>query len=338
MALGCGAFGIANGERGLGGEPGQVDAADADGDEAAVRAKGWMNAPTPLATGERSPGGIAVDSERVYWANDHDTDGRVRVVAKSGGAPHDVATGIASPSNVVLDATFVYWKADSHGQCVPGIERRRKDDSTDAGPSVLASCQDIFRERSMLAIDGLNVYWSSPFERAVYSLAKVGFTVATVASPATDAGAQSGVDHVAVNGTSIFWTRPPDGLVIAFDKMLQTVSAVAEGEAMPRALACDDSGVFWTTATAIRGRPLAPEGPTFTLASGLNAPTSIAIDDENVYWATAGDGLIRAAPRRGGPSTTLASGQMDPSSIAVDASGLYWTTVDGNVMHLARVQ
>lgn len=66
-----------------------------------------------LATGLRSPRGIAVDGTRVYWADEGTArgryaDGAIMSLSKGGGAPVVVAVQ-QRPSGIIVDDTTLYW-------------------------------------------------------------------------------------------------------------------------------------------------------------------------------------------------------------------------------------
>jgi hypothetical protein len=66
---------------------------------------------TPIASGQISPRGVAVDSTNVYWTSGGFGigDGVVMKVPLGGGTLTELASGQAGPNAIVVDATSVYW-------------------------------------------------------------------------------------------------------------------------------------------------------------------------------------------------------------------------------------
>jgi hypothetical protein len=65
------------------------------------------------------------------------------------------------------------------------------------------------------------------------------------------------------------------------------------------------------------------------LACGQPYPKAIALDDSYVYWvnaeSSAGAGSVQRLSKAGGAVKTLASAQPSPLDIAVDSTGVYWS-------------
>jgi hypothetical protein len=71
-------------------------------------------APIPLASGQNSPRGIAVDATSLYWTNegtgkDGYMDGAIVKLPVTGGTTTTLASAQHSPSQITVDATSVYW-------------------------------------------------------------------------------------------------------------------------------------------------------------------------------------------------------------------------------------
>jgi hypothetical protein len=69
---------------------------------------------TVLASGKSYPGGLAIDSKYVYFA-ENALDGGVFKVPIGGGMVTQLASGQATPGQVAVDAEFVYWANATDG-------------------------------------------------------------------------------------------------------------------------------------------------------------------------------------------------------------------------------
>ncbi|HEU4324216.1 MAG TPA: hypothetical protein VFS21_13780, partial [Roseiflexaceae bacterium] len=101
----------------------------------------------------------------------------------------------------------------------------------------------------------------------------------------------------------------------------QTLAAEPGGV---RGIAVDASGVYWTSADAVRRLP--PGGEPGSLAGGQSSPSALAIDEGSVYWMNQ-DGSVNRVSKGGGSSTPLASGQDGiATGLAVDGADVYWVS------------
>lgn len=72
------------------------------------------------------------------------------------------------------------------------------------------------------------------------------------------------------------------------------------------------------------------------VASHVGEPRAMALDETHVYW-TCGDGVVQRAPKAGGAIETLASGQQEPGAIAVDKTFVFWLDEgSGQVLRLKK--
>lgn len=76
-------------------------------------------------------------------------------------------------------------------------------------------------------------------------------------------------------------------------------------------------------------------GEVTTLASGLSEPRAIAIDDTSIYWAEYLGGTIMKVGKAGGSPVPLASGQNPEEALTVDGEYVYWIGGGGVVGRVA---
>lgn len=69
---------------------------------------------------------------------------------------------------------------------------------------------------------------------------------------------------------------------------------------------------------------------------GVQEPRALAVDETHVYWTTAG-GEVRRAPKEGGPADVIASGQGDSRALAVEHTHVFWIRPsDGTVVRAKK--
>lgn len=74
---------------------------------------------------------------------------------------------------------------------------------------------------------------------------------------------------------------------------------IAEHIAEPRALAVDDTYVYWTSAAGTVLRAPKDGGAVETIASDQDEPEALAIDGKHVFWLNAGDGSVMRGKKDG---------------------------------------
>jgi hypothetical protein len=80
---------------------------------------GCVGAPTPIALGRASPGGLAVDASGVYWFDAHGAAILHCPLEGCDGAPDVIATTDAPPRAIAIDAVYVYYAtAQASAGCV----------------------------------------------------------------------------------------------------------------------------------------------------------------------------------------------------------------------------
>lgn len=313
-----------------------------------------------LASGQSTPGAIAVDASRVYWI-DTGSD-TVMAMPSDGGTPVTLAYGQYNPSAIAVDATHVYWTNTGNGQCsddgalgvldCPGSAVM----SVPLGggtPTTIASAESPIA----LVVDATSVYWvNAPYlddsNVATGSIVKAplgGGASTTLASGLYAPFA------IAVNASDVYWTADGvdgDGTITKAPIGGGTLGVLPSAQPYAGPIVQDGSSLYWLNAygpeggsqTSVFSVPLTGGAPTRLAVSAGGSDTSgpfagIAVDDARVYWTSQtsvgydSDGFLMSVPIAGGAVTTLVAGDMGGSGIAVDATSVYWTS-SNSVMKL----
>jgi hypothetical protein len=136
------------------------------------------------------------------------------------------------------------------------------------------------------------------------------------------------VDSMAVDATTLYWSTttglaPGSGTIVSLSLSGGAPVTLAMGGEWLRAIAIDDSNVYWTDyyGGLVSKVPKAGGNPV-VLASQQEKAIGIAVDDTNVYWSNA-TGIMKVG-KAGGTPEMIAYQQPGPQAIAVDRSSVYW--------------
>ena len=279
-----------------------------------------------------NPKGIFVSNGSVYYTNfaSGSADGRVSVVATSGGTPTDLATGLTAPAAIAVSAGTVYFTLD------PTSGTGGLSSVPTTGGSV-TSIQSGVTGAAGVAVDATNVYWTNENSGAlVYfvpltggtpkqilsfggALSPTGLVIATTdvfvptdgAQAAVLAGTTSGSTNltpldtqssitfadVAVSSTTVYATVDdvaPSGAVVAFPRAGGPVKTLVGNLNHPQRLALDGTNLYFTDPAGgnVWIIDLTQSTPAaVVLASGLTLPLPIAVAD--ALYVGAADSIVR---------------------------------------------
>ena len=295
-----------------------------------------------------SPAGIAVDAQRVYFA-EATTPGAVYSVRKDGGDKRQLVGGLGSPQRLVVDDSHVFYTTVG----VPGIVGRVDKD----GANSLILTQTNASPGSLVR-DGSDVLFVDIYSATIRKVPALGLPDAGLAPALATAGNYPW--GIAIAGSEVLWSArgtlvsgdagpagftAADGVLYGAPKDGSGVRrTVAADQKEPLGVAADDSGIYWVT--SVGGEVLKlPTGATVpvSLASNQPSPWGIAVDATHVYFtcvgAAAGKGVV-ARVRKDGTSPAaevLVSQLAFPSTVVTDDVAVYWTnTHGGSVMKIAK--
>jgi hypothetical protein len=292
-----------------------------------------MCQPTFLVTNPKFPGGIALDSDNLYWG-----DGNGINQVPLGGGAHSPLGNLSHAWGLALLGGMIYatdFQLSVWGVPVSGGSAVKIADS----PSGLVMA---------LAADASNVYFTTWSNGAggtsgVIEQAPIGGGGPTLSLGSIDYGRSQRAPvspwpfNVSVQGDHVYWTNPGSG--DASGAVMRaligggTPEAIASPQLYPWAIATDATYVYWTnlgtegnnfTDGAVMKMPLAGGTATFVVAS-LTAPNTIALDATQIYFSSNSTSVSRV-PITGGNPTPLGSvNGVSPVHLAVDATSVYWS-------------
>jgi dipeptidyl aminopeptidase/acylaminoacyl peptidase len=196
---------------------------------------------TNLTSGDDSVGGIALDSDHVYFSSSCGAEVCIRRVQKTGGGLDLVAGGQHDVVDLAVDAKYVHWIAypQGSGQLVRAPKA--------GGPAeYLTTMQE---EPQSIAVDGDFVYISASKESVYVHVVKVPLA-GEPAPIVLVSGVQGSPGEIAVDGSHVYYAVGPalDGpsAVFRVPKQGGNPEALTKHEPWPFALAIDDAGVYFT--------------------------------------------------------------------------------------------
>jgi hypothetical protein len=258
-----------------------------------------------LASGQASPGAIALDKAYVYWVDDA-SSGSVMRVAKTGGGVTTLVQNEPQPYALALDATNVYFTdsgssvkkvplggapsstviatQSAYGLALSGSTLLVGSGDLEAIPTsggsltLLATGQN--QPRAVTA-DASNVYWITT-SGVVASVPITGGTM-----PTTLTSGQSGYSGIAVDASNVYWTNSAKGTIVSVPIGGGGFTTLATGQTSASGIAVAGGYVYWTTNTSagtVMKLPVGGGGTPIAIATGQNYPLGVAVDDTYVYW------------------------------------------------------
>jgi hypothetical protein len=293
--------------------------------------EGGVGAEGGTVAAAANPMGIFVSNGFVYYTNfaSGGADGRVSVVATSGGTPTDLATAQVGPSAIAVSGSTVYFTLD------PTSGTGGLSSVPTTGGSV-TSIQSGVTGAAGVAVDATNVYWTNENSGAfVYFVPLVGGTPKQV----LDFGGALTPTGLVIATTDVY--VPTDGAQAAVLAGTTSGSTNLTPLDTQSSITYADVAVSATTVYATVD-DVAPNGavvafpraggPGKTLVGNLNHPQRLALDGTNLYFTDPDGGnvwvidLTQTTPA----AATVATGLTSPLPIAV-ADALYVGAADAIV-------
>jgi hypothetical protein len=282
-------------------------------------------APVTMASDQHSPFYIAADAKNVYWTTWRpiDPNGTVKRAPLSGGVPVMLTTDVG-PGAIAVDATSLYWAS-------PQQYTITKMPIDGHSPTVMASGSDA-ESAFAIAVDSMNVYWTTG-RGAVMQMPTGGGTPIAIAS---DQGFPRGI---AVDATSVYFTTFDTGTVKKVPIGGGIVTTLASGQDAPAAIVVHGDTAYWLNAKSLMAVNI-DGGMPYEVTSAA-VPRSIAVDDSGVYWTNYQPlGKVLKVPFDGGPMITLARDQDGPAAIVVQGDSVLWSNANaqatGTIMRLGK--
>jgi hypothetical protein len=271
----------------------------ADGAIMQCASGGCNQQPTTVATGQRDPSALAIDSTNVYWANagidGHGTDGSIASCALGGcnQTPTVLAGGIG-PNSIAVNASGVYWTTTGNGvgslwSCAP----------SGGTPMKLVDTMGI---PWLLGVNATSLAWITSNGGA--------WTCSTNAcSPTELSSMDSGNPTGCIDATNAYFALGgPTGGTITRCPVAGcggVYTPVTPDLSFPGAAASDGTWLYFTTTpmgtgggvyacpvTGCNGCPV-----TVATLSGVSTPSAIAFDATSVYWTDLNLGLVLKAAK-----------------------------------------
>ncbi|MBK9263985.1 MAG: hypothetical protein IPM54_29810 [Polyangiaceae bacterium] len=167
-----------------------------------------------------------------------------------------------------------------------------------------------------VAADLKNVYWSS-LSNIRFGPVAGGISNTFVSTPTSAYG-------VAIHKDYLYWSLS-DGSIWRSPVDTPKPDQISLGPTVPTNMVVDASNAYWNSYNGMHWAPHLG-GSAKTIAPATSAVRALAVDDTYVYWTEESMGEIRKARKDGSePFVTIYKGPPGPWGIAVDAQFVYWS-------------
>jgi hypothetical protein len=265
---------------------------------------------TVIATGQTSPGAIAVDATWIFWVAENRTVIRKKPLV--GGTASVFIPATATPVNLGdendINALLVANNTLYFGRYI--FASKIPTDGTT--PLAIMESPDTDKGRpGAFALDAIHLY----------QVELVHFAV----SRETLDGKQNGL----LEGTGM--SRGP----LAPDRI-----AVSQGSLLMDAIAVLDDDVYWANGPSIYSKVVDQDEhvspTTVTSTVGSNFVTGFVVSGGDVYFGESVENAVERASLDTGIPNIIATDQKDPGQFAADATNIYWRTSDCKIVKLAK--
>jgi hypothetical protein len=232
-----------------------------------------------IASGQASPGRIAIDTSCIYWTNLN--GGSVARATLDGATVETLVDGLTNPSSIAVFNGYVYFLNNVLSDTDGAVSRVV---SGDGSPETLTGS---LAAPSGIAVDGNGVYFASYRNGTILRVALTGGT------PEPLATGQVGPAELVVDQGVLYWTnmsgRQVMRLALASPSSATTIAGLSN---YPMFIAVDSAYVYCTDiAGNINQARRDGSGSVVLLKSGQGAFPPVAVDSAAVYWST-GSNLV----------------------------------------------
>ena len=240
-----------------------------------------------LAPNQKTPWGIAADTESVFWLVEGSSadDGSVFSVPVGGGTPDEIANGQNGPVQIAILDDWLFWTNFQGG----GSVRRMNKDGTDL--TTLAQASGPWA----LAAGSTHLYWTNTSDGSIRRVVQSGGQAVVLIN------GEDSPRGIAVDTTHVFWSTSGDGKLRRANLDGSADTTLVADQAYPLAVALDDEWVYWTEVGAsysfgdcsqADGRVLrarkADGSNLEILATNQACPMNLVVSNDMVFWTNAG--------------------------------------------------
>lgn len=273
---------------------------------------------TVLYPGPDAPSRLALDASAVYFTASpapSSPEGKVLRALKDGSSVFTLATKQQDPLSIAIDATDAYWSSGTFSQQLINRTPLLGGGQTSVFIDVMASAGDI-------AIQGQQIYWTTPTKGTVSFMATSGGGAPSVIA------AQNNPAAIAADATGVYWlnrgtSSKSDGAVMRAALDGTNVQTLAMGQKFPLNIGLDAGHVYWTTldggmsGVGKDGKNLFP----YVVSTTSEPILAVASDGVHVYYIVAEK--VFKVPVGALSAEVILDDDNYPGDLAVDETSLY---------------